>query len=199
MEFDLQIGYVYFFYLIESPKSNIYRSGLSEQQNQGNGLLGQRSQVFDMCLNARIDFVILYRTKYGDECLNWRDPAILKKQDWEDGTYDHNYCRNPKRGPHRNFRPEEGVWCYTGLGNTKALCDVPWCHGQSLNNTVVEKESIPAIVTATIILGIASFFVTVVICLIAGSLCCCNKLEKSEDIELPKHSQQDSGFVSSAR
>ena len=148
-----------------------------------------------MYLNSKTDFVILYRTVYGDECLNWRSPAILEKHNLEDRTYDHNYCRNPKR----NHKQEEGVWCYTGLGNTKALCDVPRCleSGQSLNSTVVEKESIPAIVTATIILGIVSFFVTVVICLIAGSLCCCNKLEKSNSIEL--ESQQDSGFVSSAR
>merc|ERR1712234_81525 len=82
-----------------------------------------------------------HRTEYGDKCLNWRDPAILKIDDWEDVTYDHNYCRNPKR----NFKREEGVWCYTGLGNTKALCNVPWCPqpGQNLNRTVVEKESIP--------------------------------------------------------
>jgi len=140
-----------------------------------------------------------HRTVYGDECLNWRSPAILENHGWEDGTYDHNYCRNPTRRPTHNYKQEEGVWCYTGLGNTKALCDVPWCleSGQSLNSTVVEKESIPAIVTATIILGIVSFFVTVVICLIVGSLCCGNKLEKSNSIEL--ESQQDSGFVSSAR
>ena len=153
-----------------------------------------------MFFTSKTYLAILCRTEYGDECLNWRSPAILERHKWEDGTYDHNYCRNPTRGPTRNYKREEGVWCYTGLGNTRALCDVPWClqPGQSLNNTVVEKESIPAIVTATIILGIVSFFVTVVICLIAGSLCCCNKLKKSNSIELGKHSQQDSGFVSSA-
>ena len=110
----------------------------------------------------------------------------------EDGTYDHNYCRNPKRTPHRNHKQEEGVWCYTGLGNTRALCDVPWCldSGQSLNNTVVEKESIPAIVTATILLGIVTFFVTVVICLIMGSWCCCNKTKKTYTVELEEHHQE---------
>ena len=138
-----------------------------------------------MYLNSKTDFVILYRTVYGDECLNWRSPAILKKHRL-DGTYDHNYCRNPTRRPTHNYKQEEGVWCYTGLGNTKALCDVPWCleSGQSLNSTVVEKESIPAIVTATIILGIVSFFVTVVICLIAGSWLCCNKPNRNDIMEL---------------
>ena len=152
-----------------------------------------------MFFTPKTYLAILSRTEYGDECLNWRSPAIVEEHNWEDGTYDHNYCRNPTRRPYRNHKKEEGVWCYTGLGNTRALCDVPWCleSGQSLISTDVEKESIPAIVTATIILGIVSFFVIVVICLIAGSLCCCSKLEKSNSIEI--ESQQDSGFASSAR
>ena len=170
------------------------RAVLPRDETTGDPLTG-----LDCFFTSMTDLAILSRTEYGDECLNWRSPAILEKHSLEDKTYDHNYCRNPRRRPNRNHKQEEGVWCYTDVGNTKALCDVPWClqPGQSLNSTVIEKESIPAILTATIILGIASFFVTVVICLIVGSLCCGNKLEKSNSIEL--ESQQDSGFVSSAR
>ena len=118
------------------------------------------------------------KTISGRDCTTWA-------YRWK-GVLNHNYCRNPKRGPHRNYKREEGVWCYTGLGNTKALCDVPWClqPGQSLNSTVIEKESMQAIVTATIILGIASFFVTVLICLIAGSCLCCNKPNRNDIMEL---------------
>ena len=139
-----------------------------------------------MFFTSKTYLAILCRTEYGAECLDWRSPAILEKHTWEDETYDHNYCRNPKRGPHRNYKQEKEVWCYTGVGNTKALCDVPWClqPGQSLNSTVIEKESMPAILTATIILGIASFFVTVLICLIAGPWLCCNKPNRNDIMEL---------------
>ena len=56
---------------------------------------------------------------------------------------------------------------------------------------MAEKESIPAIVTATIILGIVTFFVTVVICLITGSWCCCNKTKKTYTVELEEHHQTE--------
>ena len=174
---------------LQPPCEKYYKHSIC--QHEGVGCQSKSTKGRDYRGNAHrslilfyqiTDLAILCRTEYGDECLNWRDPAILKKLDRKDVTYDHNYCRNPIR----NYKREKGVWCYTGLGNTKALCDVPWClqPGQSLNSTVIEKESMPAILTATIILGIASFFVTVLICLIAGPWLCCNKPNRNDIMEL---------------
>ena len=124
-----------------------------------------------------------FRTEYGDTCINWRKNSIR----W---IYDHNHCRNPMR--------KERVWCYTGSGTTWEYCDVPFCiePGQeSMNSTVVEKQAIPVIITATIILATVSFFLVIVIFLIVANWYC-NRGEKKDDtIELVE--QSDSGIFSS--
>jgi len=124
-----------------------------------------------------------HRTEYGDTCINWR-----KHSQWRVIPYDHNHCRNPMR--------KERVWCYTGSGTTWEYCDVPFCNGQeSMNSTVVEKQAIPVIITATIILATVSFFLAIVIFLIVANWYC-NRGEKKDDtIELVE--QSDSGIFSS--
>merc|ERR1712130_730961 len=105
-----------------------------------------------------------HRTKNGDTCLSWNTHA-----DWD--IYDHNHCRNPTR----KIKLKEAVWCYTGMGNTWDYCDVPWCltnAQESMNTTEVEKEVIPVINTATIILGTVALFLGIVIFLILGSWFC---------------------------
>ena len=128
-----------------------------------------------------------FRTKNGVTCLNWETHAANAAE--RVGRYDHNHCRNP------NTRPREKVWCYTGLGNTWDYCDVPWClkSGQDMNTTVVEKEGIPVIITATIILGIVSFFLVIVIFLIVVTWC----KNKKEENTVELISNSDSGIYSS--
>ena len=114
-------------------------------------------------------------------CLNW--PVT---QEWEDiGTvFNHNHCRNPIIPGSKTER--ERVWCYTGRGNIMDFCDVPWCSNLTAK-AVVEKEGIPVIRTATIILGVVSFFLVIVICLIVGNwYCSCrgNRDDKDDTIEL---------------
>ena len=114
-------------------------------------------------------------------CLNW--PVT---QEWEDiGTvFNHNHCRNPTI-PRK--RERERVWCYTGTGNIMDFCDVPWCSNLTAKAVLVEKEGIPVIRTATIILGVVSFFLVIVICLIVGNwYCSCrgNRDDKDDTIEL---------------
>ena len=130
-----------------------------------------------------------FRTKYGDPCINWK-----KHSGWtwtRARTYDHNHCRNPNS--------KEGVWCYTGLGSTWEYCDVPWClkPGQeSMNTTVLEKEGIPVVITATIILGTVSFFLVIVLLLIVGNWYRNRGEEKEDTLELVPTS--DSGIYSSS-
>ena len=112
-------------------------------------------------------------------CLNW--PVT---QEWEDiGTvFNHNHCRNPTIPGFITER--ERVWCYTGTGNIMDFCDVPWCSNLTAK-AVVEKEGIPVIRTATIILGVVSFFLVIVICLIVGNWYCRgNRDDKDDTIEL---------------
>ena len=127
-----------------------------------------------------------FRTVYGDTCINWR-----KHSPWT-YNYNHNHCRNPSR----DFK--ERVWCYTGSGTTWEYCDVPFCleRGQeSMHTTVEEKQAIPVIITATIILGTVSFFLMIVIFLIVGNWYCNRGEEKDDTIELVQ--QSDSGIFSS--
>jgi len=85
------------------------------------------------------------------------------------------------------------------MGNTWDYCDVPWCltDGQeSMNTTEVEKEGIPVINTATIILGTVALFLGIVIFLILGFWFCNSGEEKKDDtIELVP--TLDSGVYSS--
>merc|ERR1712032_152532 len=156
------------------------------------GLLCINSHCRVGCQNQRNKGIFYagsaHRTKYGDPCINWK-----KHSGWtwtRARTYDHNHCRNPNS--------KEGVWCYTGLGSTWEYCDVPFClePGQDMNTTVVEKQAIPVIITATIILGTVSFFLVIVIFLIVGNWYCNRGEEKKDDtIELVQ--QSDSGIFSS--
>ena len=130
------------------------------------------------------DVVFSFRTKNRDTCLSWNTHA-----------YDHNHCRNPTR----KIEPKEAVWCYTGMGNTWDYCDVPWCltDGQeSMNTTEVEKEGIPVINTATIILGTVALFLGIVIFLILG-FWFCNNGEEKKDVTIELVPTLDSGVYSS--
>jgi len=126
-----------------------------------------------------------HRTEYGDTCINWRKHS-------HHNYLDHNHCRNPMGNS------KERVWCYTGSGTTWEYCDVPFCiePGQeSMKSTEVEKQAIPVIITATIILATVSFFLAIVIFLIVANWYC-NRGEKKDDtIELVE--QSDSGIFSS--
>ena len=141
-----------------------------------------------------------FRTKNGDICLNWKSHAD-NTAEWVDIrlVYDHNHCRNPTRIP-LNVPQKDMVWCYTGLGNLWEYCDVPWClePGQeSMNTTTVEKEGIPVIITATIILGTVSFFLVIVTLLIVGNWFC-SRGEEKDDRTLELVPTSDSGIYSSS-
>ena len=61
-----------------------------------------------------------------------------------------------------------------------------------MNTTTVEKEGIPVIITATIILGTVSFFLVIVTLLIVGNWFC-NRGEEMDDRTLELVPTSDSG------
>jgi len=121
-----------------------------------------------------------HRTKYGDPCDEWQRHT---DNEWAVDHFDHNYCRRPHlKGQSsnlhglRNLRQRlqrDGVWCYTGKGNTWEYCNVPRCppspidgHAEGPKNaTELEQNGEEAINVATIILGTATLNVVILICL----------------------------------
>ena len=122
----------------------------------------------------------MFRTKTGKFCFPWPDHPSSSDSEWVVSHYDHNHCRNPRKSEKLRTVERTNVWCFTGKGGTWEYCNVPKCkeleklpgaYGpwRDLNTTIAENDSYPAILTASIILGIADFFLVVVICTIAVS------------------------------
>ena len=124
----------------------------------------------------------------GDKCIPWLDHPSLN----DFSFYNHNHCRNPNRK--RLNGGMEGVWCFTGKGDTTwDYCGVPKCDkvekGQvegpvDRNTTIAENEDYQIIVTACITLFIVNFFLLIIIFTITVSWCRDKGDIKKEENEL---------------
>ena len=121
----------------------------------------------------------MFRTKTGKSCFPWPDHHSSSDSEWVVSHYDHNHCRSPKKSERLRTVERTNVWCFTGKGGAWEYCNVPKCKDLEeipidgpwidVNATVAENNSYSVILTASIILGIADFFLVIVICTIAVS------------------------------
>ena len=116
----------------------------------------------------------MFRTKTGKSCFPWPDHPSSSDSEWVVSHYDHNHCRNPRKSEKLRTAERNKVWCFTGKGGAWEYCSVPKCKGQGQmpgsygpwkdrNTTDAENQSYPAILAASILLGIVDFFLIVII------------------------------------